>query len=500
MSRQWLRRAFAASVFAALTLPDLHSPPVGTAGVVGSGKLHPLVSRFVASGVARDLEVILQFQPGTDARTVLTLVGGRLVREFKFIDAAAARVPAAVVSTLAALPAVRFVSPDGPVRTADYSADKLDNVYPLAGRSARLWKSDLLGSGVGVAVVDTGVSAVADLSERLATRVSVNPGATTIDDRHGHGTHVAGIIAGDGTRSQGRKVGVAPGVKLVAIKASDDAGVARERDLLAAFEWVYQNRTAYDIRVLNLSSTAAIPQSYLTSPLAVAAEKLWSAGVVVVVAAGNRGSERTAVWHPPANDPFVIAVGGIHGTADNTGEYLASWSSRGKTLEGLNKPDIVAPGRQLVATLAPGSLIMEQRPDRVSSDGHYVTLSGTSMATPVVAGTVAQLLQQKPDLTPNQVKWLLLSTARTYAQQPEGTANAIDAEAAHKYLASGSPLDSANKSAVRSPAGLIGTLPAEVSALVANWDNVYWDNVYWDNVYWDNVYWDNVYWDNAYWD
>jgi serine protease AprX len=200
----------------------------------------------------------------------------------------------------------------------------------------------------------------------------------------------------------GQYVGVAPDANLIAIKASDDHGNASVLDVIYGIEFAIAHQHDYNIRVLNMSLDAATPQSYKVDPLDAAVEAAWNHGIVVVAAAGN------AVQFAPANDPYVITVGGSdeNGTATPGDDTIASWSSRGVTQDGFAKPDVYAPGAHIVSVLAPNSQFAQQCPTCII-DGQYIRTSGTSMAAPMISGLVADVLSKHADLTPNQVKGAL---------------------------------------------------------------------------------------------
>ena len=288
----------------------------------------------------------------------------------------------------------------------------LDIAVPSVGVPAA-WEIGLDGRGICAAVVDTGIYPHADLMSgtRDQSRITafhdvINRRSTPYDD-NGHGTHVAGIIAGNGYSSGGRYRGVAPETELVGVKALDANGSGSLSGLLAAFQWVIENRQRYGIRVLNLSlgAQALLPSS--DDPLCRAAERAWQAGIVVCAAAGNSGPEFGTV-STPGITPRVITVGAFddHRTVNPADDTLAIFSSRGPTPEGLNKPDLLCPGKDIVSLRAPRSLLSRAYPSR---NDPYLTLSGTSMATPVCSGAAVLLLQQNGNRTPDQVKRLLLS-------------------------------------------------------------------------------------------
>jgi serine protease AprX len=261
---------------------------------------------------------------------------------------------------------------------------------------------------------------------------------------------------------------------------------------------VYENYSRYNIKVLNLSLGASTPQSYRFSPIDAAIELLWQRGVTVVASSGNNGTAKGSTWAAPGNDPLIITVGCLddNQTLSRADDSLCSFSSRGMTQDGFAKPNIVAPGRRLYSVLAASnSLLAKQYPDRISADRAHIRMSGTSMATPVVAGAAALILQRYPQLQPNQLKWLLDSSARKYRGQPD---NAGELDIAAAIEAGKGVLKEANLDLKLG--GLLSGGIGSVAMANAYWDHAYWDNAYWDTAYWDHAYWDNAYWDNAYWD
>jgi serine protease AprX len=246
-----------------------------------------------------------------------------------------------------------------------------------------------------------------------------NPLATKADDSYGHGTHVAGIIAGNSTNRpssdslRGRYAGVAPEANLISIKASDEKGDATILDVIYGLQFAVDFRSNYNIRVVNLSLESTQAESYRTDPLDAAVESAWFKGLVVVAAAGNRGTADDAVSYAPGNDPYVISVGGVDdlGTKPAIDDKLASWSSRGTTQDGFAKPEVVAPGARIVSNLAPGSAFTTMCSTCIV-DRQYIRAGGTSMSAPMVAGAVALLLERRPSLTPDQVKGALVANTR----------------------------------------------------------------------------------------
>ena len=206
-------------------------------------------------------------------------------------------------------------------------------------------------------------------------------------------------------------MGVAPKASLFNVRVSDDQGGCSESDVVAGLQWVLENKTRCNIRVVNLSLNSAVAQSYQTSPLDAACEVLWFNGITVVTSAGNKG---TAALFPPANDPFVITVGATDdkGTQTVADDVLAPFSSYGVSETGLAKPELVAPGTKIIGLLPENDKLTmsKNRPqNRVNST--YFRMSGTSVSAPIVSGAIALLLQDEPRLTPDQVKYRLMATA-----------------------------------------------------------------------------------------
>jgi serine protease AprX len=386
---------------------------------------------------------IVQLRPGvSDAhgRALVRVAGGRLTGSVRIIHALAARLPARAVRGLTRDPAVRAVTPNARVRPQDtVDGTRLRSAYPWSVLAPLAWPG-ATGEGVGVAVIDTGIAGElpdfqdGDGTSRVTASVVTNPDATTAEDTYGHGTHVAGILAGNGGARDpsdplfGRYIGIAPDANLVSIKAADDDGVATILDVIYGLQFAVDHQTDYNIRVVNLSLESTTPESYRTDPLDAAVESAYFHGILVVAAAGNRGTAADAGDYAPGNDPFAISVGAVddRGTWTRKDDGLAAWSSSGATQDGLVKPDIAAPGAHMVSTLAPNSDFASLCPSCIVAPG-YIRAGGTSMAAPVVSGVAALVLQNHPEWTPAQVKSTLVGTARAI----NGTSvREVDAQAA----------------------------------------------------------------------
>ena len=382
---------------------------------------------------------------------------------------------------------------------AAINLDSLASVFNQVIRASDVWNEGpayLQGQGMTVAVVDSGTIKNHDLGGRLLKKINFDPQAHDATDKFGHGTFVSWIIGGDGKDSDGQFIGVAPKTNLVSVRVSDDQGMASESDVVNGLQWIYQNRVKYNIRVANLSLNSSVAESYLTSPLDAAAEILWFNGIVVVASAGNNGS---ADLYAPANDPFVITVGATddHGTVSLSDDAVASFSAWGVTEVGTPKPDLVAPGRNIVAYLPDnGRLTVGRFHPANQLNNKYFRMSGTSVSAPIVAGAVSLLLQDEPNLTPDQVKYRLMATAnRSWPGYDPVRAGAgyLDVYAA----VHGNTDNSANTGLPVSQ--LLTTGPNGLSNSSVSWSSVSWSSVSWSSVSWSSVSWSSVSWSSDYW-
>jgi serine protease AprX len=404
--------------------------------MVASGAIAP-----AAGAVPRDraAEAIVQFSSGVPPAQRVAAVraaGGAVLRDLHVIRGLGVRIGAAQAERLSRAPGVRVVTPNARMRPAAAAVGERWGAWdPTALATAFVQSTDTdtawtdprwRATGAGVNVAVTGIAgeladfrtSSTDSTSRVIASVVTNPDARTATDRYGHGTHVAGLVAGNGRALDasdplyGRYAGTAPQAGIVSVKVSDDAGVASVMDVIAGLQFVVDHRADYGIRVANLSLGSELALPYKIDPLDAAVEAAWFHGVVVVAAAGNRGTASDAVSYAPANDPYAITVGAVddRGTKMPADDRLAPWSSRGRTQDGVAKPDLVAPGAHIVGPLAPGSLFLDLCPS-CAVDGRYFRVGGTSMAAPLVSGIVADLLSAHPGWTPDQVKGALTSGA-----------------------------------------------------------------------------------------
>jgi serine protease AprX len=398
--------------------------------------------RAAAGGSLVGVIVRYESSMGADAaERLIHQLGGTVGAHLDIIDGLAATLPARAVTAARSSAGVQAVTLNAPVRLKGdvWRADKdLNSLYGIA-RSAGIhdaWsRTDTLGRkitgvGVGVALIDSGVVPVKGLAGTgkvingpdLSFESQIN--TLRYRDTFGHGTHMAGIIAGrDPEVAAGKEndsryfVGIAPGAHLINVKVASADGATDVSQVIAAIDWVvaHRNDPGLNIKVLNLSFGTDSVQDARLDPLSYAVEVAWRKGIVVVAAVGNDGAARTRVSMPAAN-PFVIAVGAADpmGTEDRADDAVASFSTLGNAAR---HADILAPGRSIVSLRDPGSYIDVQYPAALVGDTQqrYFRGSGTSQAAAVVSGVAALLLQQRPTLTPDQVKRILMTGRQTLA-------------------------------------------------------------------------------------
>ena len=351
--------------------------------VAMAGCLFPVLCLGASPKLAPDLptygpgtlDVIVQFvgQQSETPKGRITGLGGRFRSELGAIRGASYNLPIAALNALREDPDILYISPDREVTaTLDYSG-------PTVGAQLAA-QYGLDGTGIGIAVIDSGILSVRDLLgpntnasnlSRIVYNQSFVSGVSSTADQYGHGTHVAGIAAGNANSSTGPGYfasfrGVAPGANLINLRVLDAKGVGTDSGVIAAIDKAISLKSKYNIRVLNLSLGRPVFESYTKDPLCQAVERAWKAGIVVVVAAGNEGRNNSkgtsgyATVTSPAVDPLVITVGAMKtaGTANRADDLIASYSSKGPTLlDHVVKPDIVAPGNRTISLVASKSLV-----------------------------------------------------------------------------------------------------------------------------------------------
>lgn len=312
---------------------------------------------------------------------------------------------------------------------------KMDRSTKLLGID-KLWEKGLTGYGVGIAIVDTGVYPNhKDLRGRVVGfQDSINTNFEAYDD-HGHGTHVAGIAAGNGRASDNKFMGIAPDAAIIGVKVLSKGGSGSTSQIIQGVEWVINNKEKYNIQVMNLSLGGDPESRSKEDPLVMALEKAIDAGIVPCIAAGNSGPDKETIGSPGIT-PNAITVGAYDDkkTPEKEDDDIARFSSRGPSIDGNLKPEIIAPGVNITAPLSPGSTL--DRPSIPHIGNEYITISGTSMATPMIAGIVALLRQAAPQAAVHDIKRAIVVTAAPLVGKSAlGTgAGLINPEKALEYL------------------------------------------------------------------
>jgi len=501
---------------------------------LAAAKTDPSLTAAATAHPDRTLQVIVRAtNPSSDAAEQLVRSdGGQVMRKLPIVGGFSAVVPAASLAQIAQSSAVTRVWADGKVRMSAVNYAKFDALTPNT-----LWRSYIKlpsvawdGTGVNVALLDTGVTPSPDLAGRIVDSVDFTAENDNLD-HFGHGTHMAGIIAGDGTMSNGKWAGVAPGAGIVSVKVAPSDGSTDVSVVIAAMQWIIANEQQDNIRVLNLSFGTDSTQPYSVDPLDYAVEQVWNSGIVVVAAAGNRGPGSGTI-NKPGDDPYIITVGAMNGggTLDHSDDAVLPFSSRGPTQDGFQKPDLVAPGATIVSLRDPGSAIDQMHPDAVVGSSYFKG-TGTSQSSAIVSGVVALMLQARPTLTPARVKGILMGTAMPYISGPAsgaGLVNAFAATMAAAYAPNMFPKADQNLT----PSTGLGSLEASrgsfhvyadpdgdgVPQLIQgeidvrglpwsanawnanNWDANAWHANSWSSVEWAANAWDANQWDANQWD
>ncbi len=391
---------------------------------------------------------------GSDVEAMSNLVsayGGQVTTKLELINGLGASLPVNAIPKLLAESEINSIVPNSPVWTTGNDSEGNPapaSDYPDLVGADVVWEAGITGEGVTVAVVDTGLSNHPGLLKkvngvrlnRIAAWVDLVDDSNSPIDPHGHGTHIAGIIANGQQGPDGDWNGVAPGVRLVGVRVLDELGYSDYAKVIDGIQWVVNHKDEYNIQVMNLSIVSKAEVPYFADPLNLAVMEAWASGITVVVAAGNEGSGPMTIG-VPGNNPYVITVGAF---TDNFSpenwddDYLTPFSAAGPTLDAFTKPDVLAPGAHMVSTMEKHSTLETEHPE-YQLPHKYFTMAGTSQSAAVVSGIAALTLAANPDLTPDEVKYRLMVTALPWVnldtdealysiwQQGSGRVNAPDA-------------------------------------------------------------------------
>jgi serine protease AprX len=454
--------------------------------------------------------------------TAVLQVGGSVQTQFQLINGVLASIPTAAAAVLNALPGI-VVTPDAQVSLQDVPESTgphaPSDAFLTQTGASRLAAQGDTGQGVTVAVVDTGIDQLPDFSGRLIGGVDLTGGGDPFQDSYGHGTFVAGLIAGDGASSNGQYSGEAPGANLVSIKVAGANGLTDLGTIIQGLQWAVDHQALYQIKVLNLSLGFQSNESTVVNPLDLAVSAVWNAGITVVASAGNAGPFNGTILSP-GDDPLVITVGALDdmgaATDSTNGDEMTDFSSAGPTSpDGWVKPDLVTSGRSLVSLAAPGSSLVSEYPSAQIGTANF-TGSGTSFSTAITSGAVALILQDNPGLTPDQVKARLLGNTNpgpignpfvdghgalnVYAAATSGPMNLSQSGLVLPALA-GLPvsLSSARPFDTWNAALWSGLTPSQLPSSGWTWAGVAWNGAAWNGWAWGGVAWNRWAWGGAYW-
>ena len=428
--------------------------------------------------------------------------GGQILTQFTIINGVEASVPNIALPALSSLPGL-IVTPDVTVNVLSAPASTgphtPSDAFIQQTGADQLAASGDTGQGITVAVLDTGIDRLPDFGNRLIGGTDLTNENNPFQDDYGHGTFVAGLIAGNGTSSNGQYSGEAPGANLVSIKVAGSDGSTKLGKLISGLQWADKNASKYNIRVLNMSLGYQPTQSTVNNPLDQAVERLWNDGVAVVASAGNAGPSNGTILSP-GDDPLAITVGALDdmAQANPANDEMNDFSSAGPTYQdGWAKPDLVASGRSVVSLAAPGSTVYNNNPSGRVGNANFVG-SGTSFSSAITSGAAALVLADNPGLSDNQLKGRLLATTN-----PGPVNNPfVDGHGALNALAAATT--TANINYNQSTAGLSAT-PNNATVSLAptgpcnTWNPALWSGTEWNGTEWNGTEWNGTEWNGTEW-
>ncbi len=448
-------------------------------------------------------------------------VGGTVLTQYHLIDAVDAVIPTFVEPLLAAIPGIT-VTPDvsvsigsTPESTGPHAPS---DVFLQQTGATQLAAAGDTGQGVTVAVLDTGIDNLPDFAGRLIGGVDLTGGNNPFQDSYGHGTFVAGLIAGNGASSDGQYSGEAPDANLVSIKVAGADGTTTLGTVISGLQWAVDNQSRYGIKVLNISLGVQPTESTVINPLDQAVEAVWNSGIAVVASAGNAGPFNGTILSP-GDDPLVITVGALDDMASTStaDDEMTDFSSVGPTSpDGWVKPDLVTSGRSVVSLAAPGSTVYDDYPSARVGSANFVG-SGTSFSAAITSGAAALVLTDSPGLSPNQVKARLLGNT---SPGPVGNPFVDGHGALNAYAAATSGPMSFNQSAANliptslgatvslSPTGPVDTWNASLWSGLSGeqlpsggsaWNGYAWNGGDWNGWTWTSKAWNDGAWAGAAW-
>ncbi|HVT20448.1 MAG TPA: S8 family serine peptidase [Mycobacteriales bacterium] len=488
------------------------------ASVLAGGLLAGGISAATPAAAGTPVVAIMQGSSTAAVEQVVGQFGGTVVTPLPIINGALVQmrnsglVRAAQAHGLTATPD-QTVAETGAPAALPASAAAASNAFPAETGATKLAENGITGTGVGVAVLDTGIDRLADFGNRLIGGVDYSGEGDPYQDNYGHGTFIAGLVAGDGTSSAGAYTGEATDANLIAIKVAGGSGVTDLAKVIQGISWAMSHKASLGIKVLNMSLGAPAVLPTQLNPLDQAVEAAWHAGITVVTSAGNAGPGQGTITSP-GDDPYVVTVGGLNDaqTMSGSDDSIASFSSQGPTAQNAwLKPDLVAAGRSVVSLRAPGSYIDQNNPSASVGTANFVG-SGTSFSTAVTSGAAALVAAQNPTAGPNEIKARLLATATAGpsgnpAAEGHGDLDAYDAANAPRITLS-QPYGSVP---IPSPLGSVIPLSSAWNASAWNganysvdpsssaWNSSAWNASAWNSSAWNSSAWNSSAWNSSAW-
>ena len=507
------RRAGAATVLAtfALLAAATAAAAAPSANHNGNGKDAAFVQPSLLSAVdqkpAASYDVIIEGdRRGHSANFVKQSLGGyKLRRQFRSIDGAQLTLTGTQILKLAKAKGVTAILANDRLKPSSIELPQSNaQRWPWVTHTPVDWTNAALSlNSPTIAIIDSGVDP-AGFGSRLLGQVDLtSTGGNSAGDGYGHGTFVANMAAG----STDGYAGVAPNANLLSVDVINDQGAATTGDVINACDWVLQNKSTYNIKVVNISMQGSSRASLFFDPLDQAVERLWLNGVTVVTAVGNYGvdGQATDVAAAPGNDPFVISVGAadVLDTVSADDDVVAPWSAWGSTPDGFSKPDLSAPGRYLISPTTTTGGLAAARPDAVFAPG-LMQLSGTSCAAPQVAGAAALILARHPDWTPDQVKGALMVSAQAAPAAAPGSLGVGELDVASARAVTSPPNPNAGLDqyiATASDGSPVFDSAAWQSAASSDaaWNSAAWGSAAWGSAAWGSAAWGSAAWGSAAW-
>jgi serine protease AprX len=474
---------------AALSTTVVALPAPAQAGLLG-GLLSGSSSEYIVSAPNGTLGTVLSALNGVGATAGSTL---------SFVNAVTTNLNSLEVTLLDAIPGI-VVTPDLAVNvqgSIGASGHAPSDAFSQQSGATQLWAQGDTGAGVNVAVLDTGIQALPDFAGRMVDGVDLSGGGNPWQDGYGHGTFVAGLVAGDGASSNGAYTGEAPGAGLVSVKVAGASGQTDLATVIAGVGWTITHQARDNVRVLNMSLGYLPVESTVLDPLDQAVEKAWESGITVVTSAGNSGPGNGTVLSP-GDDPLVMTVGAVDdgAQANPANDTMTTFSSVGPTNpDGWFKPDLATSGRSVVSVRDPGSTIDLQNPSARVGGANFVG-SGTSFSSAITSGAAALLISAHPSYSPNTVKGTLLWTT---TQGPVGNLFVDGHGILNVAAAVGTAPATLNQQAPTVLTLIGNTVGLEAQGALSSWNPLNWTGSAWNGSVWNGSAWNGSVWNGSVW-